>query len=145
MCGGGIADDPPGRYVEPDRVSIPDRLPPEGGTMKHAGLVLFALLIAGCNEIPPSGPLHESTLIIVNVHWQSQGVADIPVVIVQTGDSVRTDTNGLAVFSVVPGQYVVRAYGINRGGPVVRSIDFDVDATRGEAAVVDIIDCLPCV
>ena len=113
--------------------------------MRPACLTLFALLIAGCDEIPPSGPLHDSTLVIVNVHWQSQGVADIPVVLVGTGDSLRTDTNGLAVFSVVPGHYVVRAYGINRGGPVVRSIDFDVDATRGEAAVVDIIDCLPCV
>jgi hypothetical protein len=111
--------------------------------MKGAGLILFALLIAGCNDFPPTEPPHASSLIVVNVHWQNQGVAAIPVVIVQTGDSLQTGANGLAIFSVPEGHYVVRAYGINRGGPVLLSIDFAVEAKPGEVAVVDIVDCLP--
>lgn len=111
--------------------------------MKTFIFLLFALLLAACNDIP--GPPKTSSLVIVNVHWQNQGVAGIPVVLVQTGDSVRTGANGLAIFSVPEGHYVVRAYGINRGGPVILSIDFDVEAKPGEVAMVDIVDCLPCV
>ena len=112
--------------------------------MKSAGLILTAVLLAGCNVIPPLEPPQGSSLIIVNVHWQNQGVAEIPVVLVQTRDSIVTGTNGLAIFSVPAGHYVVRAYGINRGGPVSLTTDFDVDAKPGEAATVDIVDCLPC-
>jgi hypothetical protein len=65
-------------------------------------------------------------------------------VLVQTRDSVLTGTNGVALFSVPAGRYIVRAYGINRGGPVLLSTDFDVEAKPGEPAIVDIVDCLPC-
>ncbi len=66
------------------------------------------------------------------------------VAVLQTGDTLRTDSSGVAVFSVAPGKYVVRAFGINRGGPVLQYIDFDVDVQRGETYVLDIVDCLPC-
>jgi hypothetical protein len=112
--------------------------------MKPPGLLLFALSLIGCNGIHSFEPPKESSLILVNVHWQNQGVAGIPVVLVQTRDSVSTGANGLAVFSVLAGHYVVRVYGINRGGPVFVSTDFDVEAKPGETATVDIIDCLPC-
>jgi hypothetical protein len=113
--------------------------------MKRITLLLLGVMIAGCNDFPPSGPPQPTGIIVVNVHWQSQGVADIPVVVVQTGDSVRTGTNGLAVFPVPGGHYIVRAYGINRGGPVLLKTDFDVDVKPGEVTFVDIVDCLPCV
>jgi hypothetical protein len=111
--------------------------------MKPAGLLLFAVLLTGCIDIP-SEPPDAPSQIIVNVHWQNQGVAGIPVVLVQTRDSVLTGTNGVALFSVPAGRYIVRAYGINRGGPVLLSTDFDVEAKPGEPAIVDIVDCLPC-
>ena len=113
--------------------------------MKRWSVLLFVLMLAACNDFPSSGPPSVSSLIIVNVHWQSQGVAGIPVVLVQTGDSVCTRANGLAVFSVPAGHYVVRAYGINRGGPVFLTTDYNVEAKPGNVAIVDIIDCLPCV
>jgi hypothetical protein len=112
--------------------------------MKPTSLILFAVLLTGCNDIHLTEPPHGPSLIIVNVHWQNQGVAGIPVVLVQTGDSVSTGTNGLAVFSVPRGHYVVRVYGINRGGPVFLTSDFDVDAKPEVPAIVDIVDCLPC-
>lgn len=112
--------------------------------MKPAGLFLIAVLLTGCNDFPPFGPPDASSQIVVNIHWQNQGVAGIPVVLVQTRDSVVTGTNGLAIFSAPAGHYVVRAYGINRGGPIFRSIDYDVEAKGGEVSFVDIVDCLPC-
>lgn len=103
--------------------------------------LLFAFALLGCTD---NGEEPTPTLIVVKVHWQDQGVPDIPVVLVQTGDSLRTDSAGLAVFSVSPGKYVIRAYGINRGGPMLQHIDFDVEAKKGETSLVDIVDCLPC-
>ena len=102
---------------------------------------LFAFALFGCTD---NGEEPTPTLIVAKVHWQDQGVPDIPVVLVQTGDSLRTDSTGLAMFSVSPGKYVIRAYGINRGGPIRLYIDFDVEAKKGEISLVDIVDCLPC-
>jgi hypothetical protein len=112
--------------------------------MKAAGLILIAVFLTGCIDIHPFEPPYASSLIVVNVHWQNQGVAGIPVVLVQTRDSVVTGNNGLAIFSAPAGHYVVRAFGINRGGPVAISTDFNVETKPGESAFVDIVDCLPC-
>ena len=113
--------------------------------LRQLTIFLFALALLGCSdEGTETPPLIYPTLIVAKVHWGDQAIPDIPVVLVGTGDSVRTDSSGQAVFSVSPGKYVLRAYGINRGGPVFRYIDFDVDAKQGETTFVDIVDCLPC-
>jgi hypothetical protein len=106
--------------------------------------LLFALALFGCTNNGEEPPLLYPTLIVAKVHWKDQGVPDIPVVLVQTGDSLRTDSTGLVVFSVSPGKYAIRAYGINRGGPIRLYTDFDVEAKKGETSLVDIVDCLPC-
>jgi len=80
----------------------------------------------------------------VRVHWGDQGVPNIQVALLETGDTLRTDSSGVAVFTVAPGNYVVRAFGINTGGPVLQYIDIDVDVKEGETRLVDIFDCLPC-
>jgi hypothetical protein len=116
---------------------------PEGDTVKTCWVFLISLLFVSCYDYS-SGPPNPSSLIVVKVHWQDEGIAGVPIKLVQTGDSVQTDKNGLAVFSVPPGHYIVPAYGINRGGPVLLSIDFDVEARNKETAIVDIVDCLPC-
>ena len=110
-------------------------------------IFLFSLTLLGCSDkgVEPTTPILFPTVIIAKVHWQDQGIPNIPVVLVETGDTVRTDSSGLAVFSVSPGKYVIRAFGINRGGPILQHIDFDVEAKKGETAIVDIVDCLPCV
>jgi hypothetical protein len=112
--------------------------------MKVSAALLLVFLLVSCEYIGFEPP-QDRSLIIANVHWQNQGVPDIPVLLVQTGDTVRTGSNGLAIFSVSAGHYVIRAFGINRGGPILQYIDFDVEARSGEIAVVDIVDCLPCV
>jgi hypothetical protein len=111
--------------------------------MKACAVLLFAFLPGSCEYMPiePPQPL---SLIVAHVHWQSQDVAGVPVVLVQTGDTLRTTSTGLAIFSVSAGHYVIRAFGINRGGPIFRFVDFDVEVHTGETSTVDIIDCLPC-
>ncbi len=114
--------------------------------IRRLTIFLLALTVVGCNDKgeEPTTPIQLPTLIIAKVHWGEEGVPNIPVVLVETGDTVRTDSSGLAIFSVSPGKYVVRAFGINRGGPILQHIDFDVEVGRGKTATVDIVDCLPC-
>jgi len=106
-------------------------------------VLFFILLFPSCKETPtqPQQPL---SLIVAYVHWENQGLAGKQIVLVQKGDTLRTDSNGLANFSVPAGHYIVRAFHIQRGGPSPRFIDFDVYTHPGEIARVDIIDCLPC-
>lgn len=115
--------------------------------IRQLAIFLIILPILGCSDkgVEPITPIQLPTLIIAKVHWQDQGVPDIPVVLVETGDTVRTDSSGLSIFPVSPGKYTVRAFGINRGGPILQHIDFDVEVRKGETAIVDIVDCLPCV
>ncbi len=89
------------------------------------------------SEVSPCG-------IIAYVHWQGQPVAGIKILLVETGDSVYTDSNGMAAFTVPAGNYTVRAFDINRGGPTLISVDFNVAVKPGETITVDIVDCLPC-
>jgi hypothetical protein len=119
--------------------------------MKLFGLFLLGLLAASCKETPsqsiasqpfPTPP--QFTQIVAYVYSGNQGEAGKKVVLVQTGETRITDANGLAIFLVVPGQYVVRAYDINRGGPSYISIDFKVDVQLGAAARVNIFDCPEC-
>ena len=111
--------------------------------MKNISVLLFALLLPSCKE-SPSQPRQSLSHITAYVHWQDQALQGKQIVLVQTGETLRTDSKGLAVFAVPAGHYVVRAYDINRGGPSLRAIDINVDTSPGETTSVDIIDCLPC-
>ena len=112
-------------------------------------VVLFsvALLVAlsSCKTNPPSQPQQAPSNIVVNVNWQNQGVAGVKIVVVETAETLYTNSGGIAVFTVPVGHYTVRAFGINRGGPSLRSIDYNVEVLSGKTAMVDVLDCLPCV
>ena len=82
--------------------------------------------------------------IAVYVHWGETPIPGIKSELVQTGESRMTDNRGLAEFVVQPGSYVIRVYGINRGGPVRLYVDFNVEVNRAESRTVDVIDCIPC-
>ncbi len=113
--------------------------------VRQVTIFLFVLGLAGCSDEGVRPPSTQSpTLILARVHWGQEGVPGIQIVLVGTADTVRTDSSGVAEFSVLPGKYVVRAYGINRGGPALEVVDFDVEASKGQTTLVDIVDCLPC-
>jgi len=61
-----------------------------------------------------------------------------------TNDTLVTDSTGHAEFTVPSDHYTLRAFKINRGGPLFLFIDFDVVAFPGETTDLDIVDCLPC-
>ncbi len=92
--------------------------------------------------LPEPGDLRGS--ITAYVHWQNQPIENKKIVLVETGDTLYTDAQGLAKFTVPPGNYTVRAFEINRGGPALLSIDFKVEVSPFRTVIVDIIDCLPC-
>jgi len=82
--------------------------------------------------------------IIAYVHWGDQPIAGRRIQLVETGQSLYTDSAGRVEFITGPGTFVVRAYGINRGGPAYISVDFEAVVLGGDTAFVDIVDCLPC-
>jgi len=115
--------------------------------MKHSRILLAAclpaILLLSCHDIP-GGP-DQPSLIVAHVHFGDEGVPGVRIVLVQFADTAYTNANGTIVFPVPPGKYTVRAFGINRGGPILlNGIDYDVTAPAGAAAFVDIVDCLPC-
>jgi hypothetical protein len=105
--------------------------------------LLSALLVSSCLE-NPFAPVTKEGTIIAYIHWGAQPIAGKQVVLLPDGVSKFTDSTGRASFSARPGSSVIRAYGINRGGPVYISVDYNVYVRGGDTTVVDIIDCIPC-
>jgi uncharacterized protein (DUF2141 family) len=119
--------------------------------MKAIGLLLLATLAVSCRETPPQSILPQGIpprpplgQIIAYVYWDNQGLPGKKLVLLETADTLFTDANGLAIFDVRAGHYVLRAFEINRGGPCCGSIDFGVDVQTGVTTKVSIFDCLPC-
>lgn len=83
--------------------------------------------------------------ITVFVHWNDTPISQKKVELLQTGEVRLTNEKGLAEFTVLPGHYTIRVYGINRGGPAVLYVDFNVDMQASESRMLDVVDCLPCV
>jgi len=105
-------------------------------------VVLLATLISSCRDL---GPPDQQSLIVAHVHWGDEGISGIEIVLVQAADTAFTNANGTVVFPVAAGTYTVRAFGINRGGPVsLGGVDYGVTAPAGSSAFVDIVDCIPC-
>jgi len=104
-------------------------------------LFLFGGLV--CSKV--TGPEDPKGTITVFVYFEDQSIPGKQVELVETGDSLKTDAHGLAVFKVSPGAYTVRVYDINQGGPMLRFVDVAVEV-RGETLnTVKVFDCLPCV
>ena len=111
--------------------------------MKTSSPLLFALLALSCSDTHTVAPPPQGQ-IVVYVHWEEQALADKQIELVETGETKFTDVTGTATFAVPPGKYTIRAFAINRGGPALRSIDFDVEVRPGATTRLDIVDCLPC-
>ena len=116
-------------------------------------LVFAAVSMTACNDSAPIEQPDESTQarmletgnVVVHVHWDGQGLPDKRVELVELKRVKTTNEEGLAVFVVPVGNYTLRAYEINRGGPALRYVDTEITVTKGEELRVEIVDCLPCV
>ncbi len=112
--------------------------------MKLLSVLLIVMLMAACNqstnEVKPL-PSH----ITVYIYWNNQGLAGKQVAILQTADTLLTDSAGLATFTVPPGHYTIRAFNIDKPGTGLQYIDYEVDTHAGDTTKIDILDCLACV
>ncbi len=108
-------------------------------------LLAACLLLVACsdNSATPVQPAPTGSLV-VQIYYDSQGIPDKRVELVEPRLERTTDASGVVTFVVPAGNYTLRAYEINRGGPVLQHIDMEVTITAGGKAQVRVFDCLPC-
>ena len=116
--------------------------------MRNTLMIVLALAVCGlaaCDDtsaiVTPGAP----GFLTVFVQFDNQGIPDKTIEILDEGLVHVTDETGLATFTLKPGDYIVRAYGINQGGPDLRYLDTPVTIRAGRGARIEIVDCLPCV
>jgi hypothetical protein len=110
--------------------------------------MIVATFVVSCSEDDPAGVPSQTDVygtVVVFVHWNGQGLADMRVGLVEPGIELKTDEEGLAEFVVPAGRYTLRAYDINQGGPGLRHVDTDVMVEPEHTVRVEIANCLPCV
>ena len=116
--------------------------------MRHASmtpLICAVLLTAACHDATaPVAPV-ESGKLVVRVFWHDQGVPDKHVEVLELQLTDKTDEAGYATFDLPAGEYTLRAYDINRGGPAMLYIDTIVTVVAGEEVRIEVLDCLDCV
>src|SRR5262245_2598473 len=116
-------------------------------------LIYATLLTASCKDAtaplrPPesSEPIAvETGRLIVRVVWDGQGVPGKRIEVLELHLTGTTDATGYATFDLRPGDYTLRAYDINRGGPAMLSIDTKVTVAAGTEVRIEVRDCRPCV
>lgn len=103
--------------------------------------ILFMVVAGlGCSEISSIEEAH----IVVYVHW-GETPLQRKIEMLETREVQETNERGMAEFKVPPGNYTVRSYNINRGGPCCGHVDENVTVKANETKKLDVIDCLPCV
>lgn len=110
--------------------------------MKTAFIILAGVLLTSCSETSTQ-PTAPTGNLVVYVYWDGAGLADRQLDIVETGETKYTDKDGLAVFTLKPGTYVLRAY-VNDGGPPLYR-DKQIEIAPGKETRVEVPDCLVCV
>jgi hypothetical protein len=114
--------------------------------IKSSQLLLAVLAILTALQCRDLGVVENTqATITVFVHWGESPIPGKKVELIQTGESKMTDDKGLAGFVVQPGSYVIRVYGINRGGPASLFVEFNIEIKAAEFRSVDVVDCIPCV
>jgi hypothetical protein len=107
------------------------------------GLVLavLSIILISCN----SQQIFQPARLEVYVHWDNQPQANKRVELVELKQEKLTNTAGLTDFNLLQGNYTLRVYGINRGGPIQEFYEQAVNTKAGETTKVEVLDCIPCV
>jgi hypothetical protein len=124
--------------------------------MKRTVLIPLACLLAISCSDSITGPVEQPTessqrkmfavgTVVVRVQWDGQGLPNKRVELVELKLVMTTDEEGFAEFIVPIGDYTLRAYEINRGGPAMLHVDTPVTVKPNDVVRVEIVDCLPCV
>ena len=117
-------------------------------------VICAVLLAASCQDATaPVRPTEsnepiarlETSKLTVRVVWDGQGVPDKRVEVLELHLTGTTNATGYATFDLRAGDYTLRAYDINRGGPAMLYIDTKVTIVAGKEVRIEVLDCLPCV
>jgi hypothetical protein len=87
----------------------------------------------------------QSARLEVYVYWDNQPQANKRVELVELKQEKPTNTAGLVGFNVLQGNYTLRVYDINRGGPLQEFYEQPVTTKAGETTKIEVLDCIPCV
>jgi hypothetical protein len=88
--------------------------------------------------------IFDSGKLLVRVYFE-EGLPDKRVEVLELGLVRKTDGAGYVRFSLPAGDYTIRAYEINRGGPAMLYVDTPVRVRARETSRIEIFDCVPCV
>jgi hypothetical protein len=120
-----------------------------------AVLAALTALAASCGDSggpvqPPAGAKAivarlETGTLFVHVFFGDDGVPGKRVEVLELGRVGITDENGWVEFTLPVGDFTVRVYDVNRGGPALRNIDTKVAIATDEATTIGVFDCLACV
>ena len=108
-------------------------------------LICAVWLTGSCQDATAPVQLPDSGKLVVRVFWNDQGVPDKRVEVLELHLTGKTDEAGYATFDLPAGEYTLRAYDINRGGPSMLYIDTSVTITAGKEVRIEVLDCLDCV
>ncbi len=106
--------------------------------------ILVMLSLVACHESDPETP-NADAVIVAYVHTEEGAESGKQVELLEGGETRTTGVDGLAEFAVPAGDYIVRAYGINTGGPGRPFVDISVVAEAGDTTRVSFFDCTRCV
>ena len=104
--------------------------------------LVFLLALSACSEL--SSPPQPTSAITVHVAFGDTPIAGKSVTLLETGENKQTGADGTATFVVPAGEYTVRVYNINAGGPALQHMDFSVSLKSSEHRRVEVFDCLSC-
>ncbi len=112
-------------------------------------VLTLALVLAAtsCRDATPSQPSHPTapqlSYIVVQV-LGGDGAGKL-IELEETGDSLRTDSNCTARFTVPAGHYTVLAFGLGTPGPPPLFLDQVIDTHPGDTTTVIFHNCPMCV
>lgn len=102
-------------------------------------------LVAGCADDPeaPDPPRNGTISALVIDDGLNQPVEDVTITVTPGNIVMKTDSNGLAVFEVPPGEYFVDA-SVCCAGPGGIEYHLSVTVSEGETTRVKMQACLIC-
>jgi hypothetical protein len=102
--------------------------------------ILMVLSLVACHGSNPETP-STNAVIVAYVHSEDGAESGKQVELLEVGQTRSTGSDGLAEFVVPAGNYVVRAYGLNTGGPPPLFVDIPAVAAAGDTTRVSFFDC----
>jgi hypothetical protein len=107
-------------------------------------LTLVVITALSCKHSNPGAPADNGVIVASVIQGFNEPEPGKQIELLQMKQTKTTDDAGQVFFSVPPGTYTVRAYGLNHGGPVVGYMDSVAVVTAGDTTRIAFWDCPLC-